>query len=89
MNIAKQCASSPHLVPNQAPSGPQFVFTFLQTIASLTLCDYAFGDVVVRYIAKDCLLTGQEQACSRITQLFGCLGVTMLKKLNAHTQEND
>ena len=50
MNIAKQCASSPHLVPNQAPSGPQFVFTFLQTIASLTLCDYAFGDVVVRYI---------------------------------------
>ena len=50
MNTAKQCASSPHLVPNQAPSGPQFVFTFLQTIASLTLCDYAFGDVVVRYI---------------------------------------
>ena len=50
MNIAKHCAISPHLVPNQAPSGPQFVFTFLQTIASLTLCDYAFGDVVVRYI---------------------------------------
>ena len=50
MNIAKQCARSPHLVPNQAPSGPQFVFTFLQTIASLTLYDYAFGDVVVRDI---------------------------------------
>ena len=50
MNIAKQCASSPHLVPNQAPSGPQFVFTFLQTIASLAICVYAFGDVVVRYI---------------------------------------
>ena len=50
MNIAKPCASSPHLVPNQAPSGPQFVFTLLQTIPSLTLCDYAFGDVVVQYI---------------------------------------
>ena len=24
-------------------------------------------------VAKDCLLTGQEQACSRITWLFGCL----------------
>ena len=26
-------------------------------------------------VAKDCLLTGQEQACSRITCLFGCLVV--------------
>ena len=26
-------------------------------------------------IAKDCLLTGQEQACTRITWLFGCLFV--------------
>ena len=28
---------------------------------------------------KDCLFTGQEQACSRITWLFGCLFVTMPK----------
>ena len=32
-------------------------------------------------IAKDCLLTGQEQACTRITfgRSFVCLGVTMPK----------
>ena len=34
------------------------------------------------FFAKDCLLTGQEQACSRITWLFVwlLLFVTMLKK---------
>ena len=37
------------VVPNLSPGIPK-VFTFLQTIASLTLCDYAFGDVVVQYI---------------------------------------
>ena len=31
------------------------------------------------FIAKDCLLTGQEQACSRITRLFGRSFVTMPK----------
>ena len=30
-------------------------------------------------IAKDCLLTGQEQACTRITRLFGCSVITMPK----------
>ena len=30
-------------------------------------------------IAKDCLLTGQEQACKRITWSFFCSGVTMPK----------
>ena len=30
-------------------------------------------------IAKDCLLTGQELACSKITRLFVCLFVTMRK----------
>ena len=30
-------------------------------------------------IAKDCLLTGQEQACTRITRLFVRLVVTMPK----------
>ena len=28
-----------------------------------------------KYIAKDCLLTGQERACTRINWLFVCLFV--------------
>ena len=31
------------------------------------------------FIAKDCLLTGQAQACSRITRLVGCSVFTMPK----------
>ena len=77
MNIAKQCASSPHLVPNQAPSGPQFVFTFLQTIASLTLCDYAFGDVVVRYILV-CFLCRCCSLLSLLVSLLACLKIELL-----------
>ena len=34
----------------------------------------AIGSKACEFLfAKDCLLTGQEQTCSRITQLFGCL----------------
>ena len=37
------------------------------------------GAVIIIIIAKDCLLTGQEQACTRITWLFVCLVVTTPK----------
>ena len=77
MYIAKQCASSPHIVPNQAPSGPQFVFTFLQTIASLTLCDYAFGDVVVRYILVF-IGAGAAFFLSLLVSLLACLKAKLL-----------
>ena len=36
-------------------------------------------NVWIFFFAKDCLLTGQEQACSRITWLFSCSFVTMSK----------
>ena len=36
---------------------------------------YSAGSNMVN--AKDCLLSGQEQACSRITWLVGCSFVTM------------
>ena len=40
-------------------------------------------------IAKDCLLTGQEQACTRITWLFGCSFVRLSPRRKwPNTQEN-
>ena len=39
---------------------------------------------VLNLFAKDCLLTGQKQACSKITRWFDCFGVTM-PKMAQHT----
>ena len=33
---------------------------------------YKSGNMLKLNFARDCFLTGQEQACTRITQLFGC-----------------
>ena len=41
-------------------------------------------DDLIPSIAKGCLLNGQEQACSKIIRLFGCLGVAM-PKTTQHT----
>ena len=38
--------------------------------------------------AKNCLLTGQEQACSRITRLFGCYCLSPCRKW-LNTQKNN
>ena len=41
---------------------------------------------VPKPVAKECLLSGQEQACTRITRLFGCLFVIRL--FSCHHAEN-
>ena len=45
---------------------------------------YSAGSNMVN--AKDCLLSGQEQACSRITRLLGVLSSPCKKSIN--TEEN-
>ena len=45
------------------------------------MCIFVIGMIK---IAKDCLLTGQEQACTRITRLFGWFGVIMPKLPNTY-----
>ena len=47
---------------------------------------YSAGSDMVN--VKDCLLSGQEQACSRITRLCGCSGVPLSPSQKwSHTQE--
>ena len=48
--------------------------------------DFGFLRLTVFHIAKDCLLAGQEQACTRITKLVGCSMSPWRKWPN--TQEN-
>ena len=45
--------------------------------------------ILLYEIAKNCLLSGQEQACSRITWLFVCLVVVLFTMPKwPHTKEN-
>ena len=49
-------------------------FVLLVDIVNFVMADvFIDSAALLDNIAKDCLLTGQEQACTRITRLFGWL----------------